>query len=75
MSKRCNGASDCIGGFDETNCETVDIDEQLYYKEFPPLNEDDSKTHLLVNVSIVSIESFNEIDMSFRIKFTLSIEW
>jgi hypothetical protein len=75
MSKRCNGASDCISGFDETNCETVDIDEQLYYKEFPPLNEDDSKTEILVNVSISSIEGFNEIDMTFGIKFELCIQW
>ncbi len=53
----------------------VDIDEQLYYKEFPPLNEDDSKTEILVNVSISSIEGFNEIDMTFRIKFELNIQW
>ncbi len=75
MSKRCNGASDCKDGFDETNCQTVGIDKQLYNKEFPPLKEDVSKTEILVNVSISSIEGFNEIDMTFRIKFELCIMW
>jgi hypothetical protein len=72
---RCNGAPDCVDSFDETNCETVDIDKQLYYKEFPPLNEDDSKTEVKINVSIYSIEGFNEIEMTFRIKFELNIQW
>ena len=75
MSKRCDGASDCVDSFDETNCKTVVINDQIYYKEFPPLNKEDGKTHLLVNVSVASIEGVNEIEMSFRIKFTLSIEW
>jgi hypothetical protein len=75
MSKRCNGASDCSDSFDETNCKTVDIDKHLYSKEFPPLKEDDSKTDIRINVSILSIEGFNEIDMTFGIKFELCIQW
>ncbi len=75
MSKRCNGASDCIDSFDETNCKTVLIDKHLYNKEFPPLNDDNSKTEIRINVSISSIEGFNEIDMTFGIKFELSIQW
>ena len=75
MSKRCNGASDCMDSFDETNCKTVVINKQLYNKEFPPLKEDESKTEIMINISISSIEGFNEIDMAFRIKFELCIMW
>jgi hypothetical protein len=46
------------------------IDKQLYYKETPPLSEDDAKTKVLVNVSILAIEDPNEINMKFRIKFS-----
>jgi hypothetical protein len=75
MSKRCNGASDCSDSFDETNCQTVIINKQLYNKEFPPMNKDDIETEIIVNISISSIDDFNEIDMTFRIKFRLSIQW
>ncbi len=75
MSKRCNGASDCQDNFDETHCKTVVIDKQLYNKEFPPLKEDESKTEIIISVSISSIEGFNEIEMTFRIKFELCLMW
>jgi hypothetical protein len=75
MSKRCNGASDCGGGFDETNCQTVVIDKHLYRKEFPPNNEVEGKTEIKIDFTIFSIEGFNEIDMTFRIKFELSMQW
>jgi hypothetical protein len=75
MSMRCNGASDCKDRFDETNCQTVGIDKQLYNKEYPPLNEDNGKAEIKINISISSIEGFNEIDMTFKIKFKLSIQW
>jgi hypothetical protein len=75
MSKRCNGASDCKDRFDETNCQTVGIDKQFYNKEYPPLNEDNGKAEININISISSIEGFNEVDMTFKIKFKLSIQW
>ncbi len=75
MSHRCNGVSNCNDNFDETNCNMILIDKQLYYKETPPLSEDDAKTKVLVNVSIFAIDDPNEIDMKFRIKFSLSLQW
>jgi len=75
MSKRCNGISNCKDSFDETHCDIIFIDKQLYYKETPPLSEDDAKTKVLVNVSILAVEDPNEINMKFRIKFSLSLQW
>ena len=75
MSQRCNGISNCKDNFDETNCNMIIIDQQLYQKEIPPRSKDNDRLNILVNVSIFAIEGFNEIDMKFRIKFFLSLKW
>jgi hypothetical protein len=75
MSQRCNGISDCKDNFDETNCNKIIIDQQLYQKEIPRLSKVDDRVKVLVNVSIFAIEGFNEIDMKFRIKFSLGLKW
>ncbi len=75
MSNRCNGISDCKDSFDETNCNIIFIDQHLYQKEIPPLSKIDDRVDILVNVSIHAIEGFDEIDMMFRIKFSLSLKW
>ena len=51
------------------------IDKQLYYKETPPLSTYNKKVDILVSVAIFAIEGFNEIDMKYRIKFSLSLKW
>jgi hypothetical protein len=75
MSHRCNGIPDCKDNFDETNCHMILIDEKLYQKEIPSRSKVDVKLNILVSVSILAIESFNEIDMKYRIKFSLSLNW
>jgi hypothetical protein len=39
------------------------------------MNKDGSKTEIRINVTILSIEGFNEIDMTFKIRFELAIQW
>jgi hypothetical protein len=75
MSKRCDSAADCSDYFDETNCNMVIIDKQLYRKEFPPIQRDGSKTRLKVNTTIYSVGSFNEIEMTFKMKFSIGLLW
>jgi hypothetical protein len=75
MSQRCNGISDCKDNFDETNCNMIFIDQKFYQKEIPPLTKHEHKVNILVSVSIFAIEGFNEIDMKYRIKFSLSLNW
>jgi hypothetical protein len=75
MSHRCDGISNCKDNFDEINCNMIIIDQQLYQKEIPPRSKDNYRMDILVNVSILAIEGFNEIDMKFRIKFFLSLKW
>jgi hypothetical protein len=75
MSYRCNGISECEKDFDETNCNMIFIDKQLYHKEIPPISKTDDKVKILVSVAIFAIEGLNEIEMKFKIKFSLSLKW
>jgi hypothetical protein len=75
MSQRCNGIPDCKDNFDEKNCNMIIIDKQLYQKEIPPLSKAEEKVKVLVNVSIIAIESFNEIEMVFKTKFSMNLKW
>ncbi len=72
---RCNGALNCEDQFDEINCEIVQIDNKLYYKENPPLRRDNHRTNVTVNVTVISIGTFNEIEMTFKAKFNIYLEW
>jgi hypothetical protein len=53
----------------------INIDKHLYYKETPPLMKYDDKVKILVSVSIFAVEGFYEIDMQYRIAFSLSLKW
>jgi hypothetical protein len=75
MSKRCDSAADCSDYFDEINCNIVTIDKQLYQKEFPPIQKDDTKTEIKVNATVFSLGGFNEIEMTFKMKFSIGLKW
>ncbi len=75
IQQRCNGALDCEDKFDEINCEIVQIDKKLYYKENPPLNRDGHRTNVTINITVISVGTFNEIEMTFKAKFDIFLEW
>ena len=75
MWKRCNGVADCDSNFDEINCNLILIDERLYQKVYPPNEVDGSETKVNVSLSIVSIGNFQELDMTFGVKFLIQLKW
>ncbi len=75
MGKRCNGVADCHSNFDEINCSLILIDYDLYQKEFPPNERDGSETKVTIDVTIFSIGNFQELDMTFGIKFLIQLQW
>ena len=75
MEKRCNGVVDSDYSFDELNCSMVLIDNYLYQKEYPPHEKDGSETKVNISVTIFSIGSFQELDMSFGIKLLIQLQW
>ena len=75
MENHCNGVSDCKNNFDELNCSMVIMDPNLYRKEYPPLQADGKGTIIKISFSILSIGSFDEIEMTFKVKFLIQLEW
>ena len=75
MEKRCNGVADCVYNFDENNCEMVRIDYSLYHKEYPSLQMDGTETIVTISMDILSIGSFEEIAMTFTVKFLIHLHW
>ncbi len=75
MESHCNAMSDCENNFDELNCSMVIMDPNLYRKEYPPMQNDGKGTLIKISFTILSIGSFDEIDMTFTVKFLIRLEW
>ncbi len=75
IEKRCNGISDCNDNYDETNCEMVLIKKDLYRKEDAPYPANGNEMNVTINFEIISIGSFEELKMTFSMKFLIQIEW
>jgi len=75
MVKRCNGVIDCESNLDERDCNLVFINNNTYQEEYPPFQSDGSEINVLISVDIISIGSFEEIGMSFSVKFSILLEW
>jgi hypothetical protein len=59
----------------DSRCEIVLINENLYRQESPPLQLDGTETEVLIRVTILRIGSFQEIEMTFKVKFLIELEW
>ena len=75
MAKRCDGVTDCEFNFDESNCNLVYINNNTYQKEYPPFQSDGSEINVTISVDIISIGNFDEIGMTFIVKFSILLEW
>jgi hypothetical protein len=75
LKKRCDGVADCDDKFDEKKCEIVIIDQNIYQKEQPPLNKETHQTKVSVDMTVISVDNFDEIQMSFSAKFTVELQW
>ena len=81
LTKKCDFARECIDGYDEIGCKT--LDEEWLGNEYDPTlpnivpNEDGKFTTTAVNISIdvTEITSLEEIKMTFSVKFRLKLLW
>jgi hypothetical protein len=67
--------ADCDEKFDEMNCEVVIIDRDLYQKNRPPGIKETLQTYVDNDFEIFSIDYFDEIEMTFSIKFKVELKW
>ena len=75
MDKRCDGVADCDDKLDERHCEMVIMDEDIYKKEHPPVTKETHQTNITVDVSLFSVDDFNEIEMTYSVKFCVELKW
>jgi len=78
LNERCNGIADCIDGTDEENCDILSFDDKSYKSYYPPgIDTENSNETLPINVTflIYAIEQLMEIEMRFKTKLTLALEW
>ena len=66
IEKRCNEVTDCADASDENECHTVDIDTDRYRKEKPPVELPSNVTPVAVDISVISLSSFEELAMTFK---------
>ena len=74
---RCDGKTDCKDSSDELNCRVVEIDSS--YTKFlapPPTGRDSAdKLRILCSITVHSLDSFDPINGSFQVKFTVVLKW
>jgi hypothetical protein len=75
MEKRCNEMTDCTDTSDENECHTVDINTDRYRKEKPPVELSSNVTSVSVNISVISLCSFEELAMTFKARIKVYNEY
>ena len=86
MEQRCDEDQNCDDNSDEINCKTLDIDEDRYRKDKPPLtfagtgvsgkkNRLPARTQVNVDVTVMSLDSFKELEMTFKATVKLVLTW
>jgi hypothetical protein len=53
----------------------VNIHPDLYRKQDPPYRADGIDLSIKINLEIISIGAFQEIEMTFSVKFLIQLEW
>ncbi len=75
LSKRCNEISDCDDDSDETNCNLLDIQDDIYRKEYPSISKNEIITQVFVNISVVNIDKLDETGTTFSVKIQVQLKW
>ena len=72
----------CNDSSDEHNCKTICFEENRYRKEKPPVQFSgkqtpisENLTSVLVDISIISLGSFEELGMTFKSRVMVVLTW
>ena len=75
MSERCNNVPNCKDHSDEYDCEIMLLDEHVYRKQFAPIADAHHHVEVKIAALITSIGNFDDLTMSYSIKFVLILKW
>ena len=60
---------------DEKDCEIMLLDEHFYRKQLPPIEDMNHHVHVDVSCRILNMGNFNDLAMSYVVKFILILKW
>ena len=86
IEQRCNEVRDCKDNSDEDDCRTLDFDVEQYHKDKPPLPFTgmgvagtkyglSRRTSVKVDVVVMSLNTFQELEMTFKATVKLVMTW
>ena len=75
MADRCNNVPNCNDGTDEYDCEIMLLDEHVYRKQFAPIADAHGHVDVSVAAMISNIGNFDDLTMSYSVKFVLILKW
>ena len=75
FEKRCNKVADCNDWTDEIQCQTAVIDLKNYRRSDPPLQSQYDKVNVEVDLTLLSVNEINEMEMKFTCKLELTVKW
>ncbi len=80
--QRCDEYSHCVDLSDEDGCSKIKMDKKNYRKEFAPSTKIDqakngmgSTAQIEVNVFVDKVTKIQELEMSMRVKYSVSFLW
>ena len=75
MTERCNNVPNCKDHSDEYDCEIMLLDEHVYQKQFAPIADAHHHVEVKIAAIITSIGNFDDLTMSYSIKFVMILKW
>ena len=73
--KRCDEISDCKDSSDENGCKPISVDPDKYRKEKPPIASNGQRTPISEKITIFTLSSFEELQMTFKAHVKIALTW
>ena len=73
--KRCDEISDCKDSSDENGCKPISVDPDKYRKEKPPIASNGQRTPISGKITIFTLSSFEELQMTFKAHAKIALTW
>ena len=78
MDKRCDQSANCPDDSDEINCKLIimkNYNKNIAPFTINPLNDEPEPVDVNISAKIIKILKINEVEQSFKVKFSLFLSW
>ena len=71
----CDSRINCADHSDEQDCNLVSFDTTNYLMSSPPNTHESKYMTIAMNISVETIDNFNDNTMSYKMKFSMYLMW